>query len=307
MIRSDNASPILQLPKLQKITRRNIPHVDRDHRRGWEVAGPLFEAGATSISLAEWPKYKGTRHIPGFHRLGLIVQGKIKFQCGKKTITAKRGDLVFTPAGTEVQRTGVGPIVWLYVDLLDISMWEPLKEIGVYVRKYESADLMYILTHRIIGGLRSQDVFSIHCARESAVTLLSLLKTEFRQSNNAWASKRMNSFVAILDRIRLRPDLGWDRSTIARELHISERTLTREFKRIFNMAPSKMVTNIRMDLASRLLINTDRSLSEIASSVGYESPFSFSRLFKKNVGVSPEQYRTMPASERQKPNLALHE
>lgn len=294
----EGASPILQLPKLKKITKRSIPHVDRDHKSGWKVAGPLFEAGVTSLNIAEWPVYKGTRHIPTQHRLGLVVQGEIRFQCGKKTITAKRGDLVFTPAATVLQRTGVGPVAWCYMDLENSSTWAPLMEIGFYVRKYESADLMYILARRIIDALRSQDVYSIHCAKESAMTMVGLLKTEFNQPHKAWSSKRMNSIVTIIDRIRARPDLEWDRRTIAHALNTSERNLTREFKRIYNMPPSKMVANIRMDLASRLLINTDRTLIDIASSVGYESAFSFSRLFKKYAGVAPEHYRTMTEGER---------
>lgn len=137
--------------------------------------------------------------------------------------------------------------------------------------------------------------------------LVKLIKRELRQSSNAWPSKRVDTIVEILDQIREQPSIKWDRNLIARKLNTSERNLTREFKRIFNMPPSRMVSNIRMDIASRLLINTKRSLYDIASTVGYESPYSFSRLFKKYVGVSPEHYRTMPAAERQKPYLGLHE
>jgi len=259
-----------------------------------------------SISIVDMPSYAGGKHLPGVHGINLVVQGKMRFRCGDETKTARAGELVYTPPGVTLQRTGLGPMVWLYIDLEDIPMWAPLKEIGFYVRKYESADMMYILTHRITNALRSQDVYSMDVARESSQILISLIKREFRQSLNAWSSKRMDDFVKVLDRIRARPDLKWDRATIAQDLKMSERTLVREFKRIFNMPPSKMVSNIRMDIAARLMINTDRSLTDIASFVGYESPFSFSRLFKKHVGVSPDRYRTMPAAERQKPHLALH-
>lgn len=300
MTKNEGAYPILQLPKLKKITKRNIPHVDRDHRGGWDVAGPLFQAGATNISLAEWPKYQGTRHLSEKHRFGLILQGKIRFRFGSKTITAKSGDLVFTPVGITLQRTGLGPIAWLHIDLEDIPMWAPLKEIGPYVRKYESADLMYIYARRIVGALRSQDVYSMRSAKESADSMVKLLRRELRQSNNAWTSKRMDIFVKLLDSIRQEPDLGWDRKTIADKLNMSERNVTREFKRIFNMTPSQMLATIRVDLASRLLINTNRTLADISSSVGYQSPFSFSRIFKKYVGAAPEHYRTMPETDRQK-------
>lgn len=219
---------------------------------------------------------------------------------------ARSGDLVCVPAGVKMQREGMGPIEFLLIEFEDIPMWAPLKEIGPYLRKYESADLLYIFARRITGALRSQDVYSMHSARESAQVLVTLLKREFRQSLNEWPSKQMDRFVKVLDRIRARPDIKWDRRTIADDLKISERTLVREFKRIFNMPPSKMISTIRMDIAARLLVNTDRTVSDIAAFIGYESPFSFSRLFKKYVGVSPEHYRNMPAADRQNPNLALH-
>ena len=301
----EGAEPILPLPKPKRITRKYLPHVDRDHRRGREVAGPLFNAGALSISLAEWPKYRGDQHTPPYHRVGLILQGRIRFRCGEKTLTARPGELVFTPAGTPLQRTGIGPVAWLFINLEDIPMWKPLMKIGFYVRKYESADLMYIHGMRILGALRTLDIYSMDCARESAAIMANLLKREFRQSKNAWPSKQMGRYVMILDRIRERPDLNWDRTAMAHELNMSERTLTREFQSIFNMPPSRMVMSIRMDLASRMLIDTERSIADIASFVGYESPFSFSRLFKKCVGVSPERYRTMPVAERQKTNLHI--
>ena len=297
-------SPILQLPK-RKITRRLHQHVDRDHIRGWEIAGPLFEAGAKSISVSHMPRYEGGKHLPEEHRISLVVQGRMKFEVGSQTIIASAGDLVFTPAGITLQRTGLGPIVWLFIKIEDIPMWAPLKKAGPYIRRYESADLMYILARSIVDAHRSQDVFSIHAARESSQIMVTLMKRELRQVANTVPSKRTDSFVKLLDQIRARPDLCWDRGTIAEQLHISERSLIREFKRVFNMPPSKMVSNIRMDIASRLLISTDKTVACIADFVGYESPFSFSRLFKKCIGVSPEQYRTMPVAERQKTNLHI--
>lgn len=46
-----------------------------------------------------------------------------------------------------------------------------------------------------------------------------------------------------------------------------------------------------MGLASRLLHDTDDSLAQIASRVGYDSEFSFSRAFKRSRGQAPNLYR----------------
>ncbi len=53
-----------------------------------------------------------------------------------------------------------------------------------------------------------------------------------------------------------------------------------------------VVGRIRMEAAMRQLVNTRNSIGSIALSVGYNSQFSFSRLFKKQLGLSPTQYRS---------------
>ena len=51
------------------------------------------------------------------------------------------------------------------------------------------------------------------------------------------------------------------------------------------------VTAIRMEKAKELLSSTDKSMKEICSAVGYQDPNYFSRSFKKNVGVTPTEYK----------------
>ena len=59
-----------------------------------------------------------------------------------------------------------------------------------------------------------------------------------------------------------------------------------------------------MKLAKEQLTSTDRSLSEIASSIGIENYTYFCRLFKRTAGVSPTAYRKLnkksPVSQPQK-------
>lgn len=51
------------------------------------------------------------------------------------------------------------------------------------------------------------------------------------------------------------------------------------------------LTKIRMDKAKELLTTTECSMKEICSMVGYADPNYFSRSFKKNVGVTPTEYK----------------
>jgi len=51
------------------------------------------------------------------------------------------------------------------------------------------------------------------------------------------------------------------------------------------------LTNIRIDRAKRLLQNRDISIKNICADTGYSDPNYFSRIFKKQVGVTPTEYR----------------
>jgi AraC family transcriptional activator of pobA len=44
--------------------------------------------------------------------------------------------------------------------------------------------------------------------------------------------------------------------------------------------------------AKNLLLSGERSISEIAYQLGFENPPYFSRLFKKEVGISPKKFKS---------------
>ena len=73
----------------------------------------------------------------------------------------------------------------------------------------------------------------------------------------------------------------------ADSLHIS----TRNFKRYMKISPAQYILSLRMVNAQSLLENTDYKIGEIAEIVGYDNQLYFSRVFRKEYGVSPAQYR----------------
>lgn len=78
---------------------------------------------------------------------------------------------------------------------------------------------------------------------------------------------------------------------IAGEVHFSSAYLGHLFKREMNQNVWDYVTELRIEEAKRLLIETDKKRYEIAYEVGYESPEHFSRMFKRCTGISPADYR----------------
>ena len=77
----------------------------------------------------------------------------------------------------------------------------------------------------------------------------------------------------------------------AESLHISTNWFIRNFKQYMKISPAQYILSLRMVNAQSLLENTDYNIGEIAEIVGYENQLYFSRVFKKEYGVSPAQYR----------------
>jgi AraC-like DNA-binding protein len=72
---------------------------------------------------------------------------------------------------------------------------------------------------------------------------------------------------------------------------ISRAAFAKRFTQLVGMPPLAYVTRWRVELALQQLRETDRTLASIASDVGYESVFAFSRAFKRLLGASPSAYR----------------
>jgi AraC-like DNA-binding protein len=64
------------------------------------------------------------------------------------------------------------------------------------------------------------------------------------------------------------------------------------FKQKTGYAPIDYFLQMKMQKACQLLDFSDRSIKDIAFSMGFEDQYYFSKRFRKIIGVSPRKYRT---------------
>jgi len=72
---------------------------------------------------------------------------------------------------------------------------------------------------------------------------------------------------------------------------VSSATLRRLFRQHTGKSPSQFMLDIKMTIAAKKLLETDERISDIAYLIGIQDPNYFTRLFKKNFGVTPYNYR----------------
>lgn len=78
---------------------------------------------------------------------------------------------------------------------------------------------------------------------------------------------------------------------LARRTGMGETAFRAAFRRVTGRSPRAHLEARRIEHAARALIDTDRSVTEIALAEGYDDPYHFSRVFKRVTSQSPRAYR----------------
>lgn len=79
--------------------------------------------------------------------------------------------------------------------------------------------------------------------------------------------------------------------SVAAQLSVAPQYLSCVFRQNLGTRFSQYLTNIRLQYAAKLIMNTEKNITEICYEVGYGNFSHFLRSFKKQYGVSPREYR----------------
>ncbi|KPG73770.1 helix-turn-helix transcriptional regulator [Enterococcus sp. RIT-PI-f] len=144
-----------------------------------------------------------------------------------------------------------------------ISKTNLLKELAMYTNAMKvSEDLYTFFIHPILNLLIEQQKNKTDIAVEKAITYL---RQEYRN-----------------------PMLSLEETANFVDLEMTQ--LSREFKRVMQINFIDYLTELRLEISKRELLNSSMKINEIAESVGYTSSY-FNRLFKRKYGITPGQYR----------------
>lgn len=130
--------------------------------------------------------------------------------------------------------------------------------------------LTLLLTHLLI-------VFDRELSREHIIT-------------NEYMDREMDNAVSYFNE-NYNKDISIEQYAESRGMSVS--WFIRNFKKFTGTAPMQFIVSLRINNAQILLEQTNYTINEIAKIVGYDDQLYFSRLFRKQKGFSPSQYRKM--------------
>ena len=94
-------------------------------------------------------------------------------------------------------------------------------------------------------------------------------------------------------------NLSLSLKVISENLNVHPSYLSREFSKYFDdLSFGDYIRKLRIEKATTLLAGSQYSLAEIAYITGFSDQSHFNRIFKKNIGITPSQYRRKNQSKK---------
>ena len=112
------------------------------------------------------------------------------------------------------------------------------------------------------------------------------------EHTTGWLAALRDRFVGrALALMHERPSAPWTIEDLSSQIGLSRSALHERFVSLVGQPPVQYLTNWRMQLASRKLLEGRSSVAAVAVDVGYDSEAAFARAFKRLVGMPPAAWR----------------
>lgn len=131
-----------------------------------------------------------------------------------------------------------------------------------------------------------------------------MLKDKYRRTliNSEKENVTCNADVKFLRRVtdiiyREMKNPDFSSSMLAQELAISVSQLNKKLKAITDYPSSTYILQVKLTYAKKILLNSNNNISEVATECGIYDVNYFSRIFKRETGLTPSQFRRLPQNQ----------
>lgn len=228
-----------------------------------------------------------------------VNRGKLSVTIDGNPVTAHEGQaLVVMPGercvGTEIHEADLS-CQWINFRVMPEGRRSNKSSIPVWrVSFAESPTLVSELLRLITEEFHQDTSWSAPLRSQgSQLTLLALLsRLKPTQPEHLTALDALTVLAErARDYMRANPDKHMDTASVARHLECSPGYLRTAFRRTYGYTPQRFLLDSRMYYARYLLVLTRKAVGQIAVECGYTDHGYFTRVFTRENGVTPTQYR----------------
>lgn len=154
---------------------------------------------------------------------------------------------------------------------------------------------------RIISEFSSNSSYSEAGRKASVLDFVLYIARHYTEpTSRKKTSKSLNHIRLAIGYINSHLSDRLSSDAISFEVGLSRYHFLREFKKITGYTLVSFINNMRCEKARALLSGTSLTITDICSECGFENNSYFTRVFRKETGMSPSEYRKLCLSELKK-------
>jgi AraC-like DNA-binding protein len=147
-------------------------------------------------------------------------------------------------------------------------------------------ELISCITAALMQGSRSFDMKLSLAIYKLIVSAVSTLPAAY------WQEFTIGSKInKVLNYIDQHLDNPLTNEKLAGTIHMVPNSFARLFKQQTGLSPQDFIRKKRVENASRLLYHSDQSIKQISDECGFNDRYYFTRVFSREMGISPARYR----------------
>ena len=172
----------------------------------------------------------------------------------------------------------------------DYELIRRLADMNPFLKLQESDPASYDNHPMLINNLQMNQRRPFYDKVESRGILFILL-AHFLKDAKPRTEVKDDRIHMVLTFIRKNLNKRMDIDMLADKTCMSKDHFIRVFKNEVGVTPNVFVTQKKLERSELMLVTTAQSVKSIADALGYEDYSYFNRIFKKNTGITPQQYR----------------
>lgn len=226
--------------------------------------------------------YGCKKHSHEFYEIIIQADGKCITHTKDKDYNLEKGSIILLPTNTEHENSSDTPFEDIYIQADSLPFVLNHTKV-IFDYSLNIADMARLLYSLHIKNDSSYKKSAYYLASSIFELIAVLLNEKYRYSFTAKLKNILEMNIS---------DCNFSLPEIIHSLGYNLDYIRKGFKYDIGVTPLEYLTQLRINHAKELLINADfKSIYEIAYSCGFNDPYYFSRLFKKNTGYSPKEYR----------------
>lgn len=223
-----------------------------------------------------------------------VMQGELAIETSGKHLIAKAGETVLLDCYSPHKYYALSKLEFLWIHVAGANSRSLCSAItdgaGAIITKQQFQEISRKLQNLLLAFRRQQQIPESMCTRTIYDLLCFLMPDREGLINSEDGLSPVDRAITyIQSRLNEPVSLG----EIAAHVQISPYHFVRVFKKATGYSPYDYLILLRINHAKYLLKNTQLSIREIGTQVGYHSEVSFINIFSQKVGISPGRFRKL--------------